>query len=178
MINSLKIGLMAGLGLLLAQQAYANPCPPGNPPTNCAPPAGAILDLDGSPVPHTYQQYSVNFTAVNTTTNLSFSFREDPAFLGLDDVSVTTGAGPNLVVNPGFELGPVGANAPTGWTYLNAFGAVAAGVVSTSRLPARAPGPTIIATARFRPMTGSLSRSQPRPAICTPSASGSTTTPT
>jgi hypothetical protein len=72
------------------------------------------------------------FTATQASTNISFSFREDPAFLGLDDVSVTTGGGPNLVVNPGFELGPLGANAPTGWTYLNAFGAVAAGVVSTN----------------------------------------------
>lgn len=61
--------------------------------------------------------------------------REDPAFLGLDDVSVTTGGGPNLITNGGFELGPVGANAPTGWTYLNAFGAIAAGVVSSDPSP-------------------------------------------
>jgi hypothetical protein len=86
-------------------------------------------------VPHSYQQYTTTFTATNTTTNLSFSFREDPAFLGLDDGSVTTGGGPNLVVNPSFELGPVGANAPTGWAYLNTFGAAAAGVVSTVSSP-------------------------------------------
>lgn len=135
MMNSLRIGLLAGLALLLAHQAYANPCPPGNPPTNCAPPTGAILDLDGTPVPHTYQQYTTSFTATLATTNVSFSMREDPAFLGLDDVSVTTGGGPNLITNGGFELGPVGANAPTGWTYLNAFGAIAAGVVSSDPSP-------------------------------------------
>ena len=135
MRNSLKLGLLIAITILFASQAYANPCPPGNPPTNCGPPAGAILDLNDTPVPHTYQQYTTSFTATNTTTNVSFSFREDPAFLGLDDVSVTTGGGANLVVNSGFELGPVGANAPTGWTYLNAFGAAAAGVVSNNSSP-------------------------------------------
>src|SRR5438067_264028 len=105
MRNSLKLGLLIAITILFASQAYANPCPPGNPPTNCGPPAGAILDLNDTPVPHTYQQYTTSFTATNTTTNVSFSFREDPAFLGLDDVSVTTGGGANLVVNSGFELG-------------------------------------------------------------------------
>ena len=41
----------------------------------------------------------------NASTNVSFSFREDPAFLGLDDVSVTTGGGPNLLTNGDFEAG-------------------------------------------------------------------------
>jgi hypothetical protein len=135
MVNSLKIGLLAGFALLLGQQAYGNPCPPGNPPTNCAPPAGAILDLNGTPVPHIYQMYTTSFTAANASTNISFSFREDPAFLGLDDVSVTTGGGPNLITNGGFEAGPLGANAPAGWTYLNSFGAGAAGVVSNTGSP-------------------------------------------
>lgn len=47
----LKLGFMAALAVVFADQAFANPCPPGNPPTNCAPPAGAILDLNGSPIP-------------------------------------------------------------------------------------------------------------------------------
>jgi hypothetical protein len=42
---------------------------------------------------------------------------------------MTTGGGPNLVLNGDFEVGPVGANAPTDWTYLNTFGAGFAGVV-------------------------------------------------
>ncbi len=121
-------------GLVFGNVAYANPCPPGNPPTNCAPPTGAILDLNGTPVPHVYTQYTVDFMATNATTNLSFSFREDPAFLSLDDVAVTNLTTSTAVplVNPGFELGPVGANDPTGWTYLNSFGVEAAGTVESN----------------------------------------------
>ena len=121
---------LAVVALLAAGQVYALPCPPGNPPTNCAPPPGAILDLDGTAIPHQYTLYSVDFMATGALTNISFAFREDPAFLFLDDVSVTTGGGPNLLTNGGFELGPANANAPTGWTYLNSFGATFAGIVS------------------------------------------------
>jgi hypothetical protein len=70
--------------------------------------------------------------ATAATTNISFAFREDPAFLSLDDVSVTTGGGPNLHLNPGFELGIVGNNAPVDWTYLNSFGATFAGMVDNN----------------------------------------------
>jgi hypothetical protein len=42
---ALKCALLTALTFFLANQAFANPCPPGNPPTNCAPPPGAILDL-------------------------------------------------------------------------------------------------------------------------------------
>ena len=126
--------MFAAAAMLLASQALANPCPPGNPPTNCAPAPGAILDLAGTAVPHEYTRYTTSFVAAATTTNLSFAFREDPAFLFLDDVSLRTGSGGNLVVNGGFESGVVGANAPVGWTYLNAFGAAAAGVVGGGAL--------------------------------------------
>jgi len=125
----LKFALLVALSLSFATSASSLPCPPGNPPTNCAPPTGAILDLHGTAVPDIYTNYTVDFTATQASTNISFSFREDPAFLFLDDVTVTTGGGPNLLTNGGFESGPSGANAPTGWTYLNAFGAAAAGVV-------------------------------------------------
>jgi hypothetical protein len=123
---------IASLTLLLAlgQQAFANPCPPGNPPTNCAPPSGpVILDLAGQAVPHQYQNYTASFVAGVATTQISFAFREDPAFLELDNVSVTTGGGPNLLTNGNFEGG--GGSVPTGWTALNAFGAVAAGHLSS-----------------------------------------------
>jgi len=36
-----------------------------------------------------YQQTVFNFTAVNATTNISFNYRQDPSFWGLDDVSLT-----------------------------------------------------------------------------------------
>jgi PEP-CTERM motif-containing protein len=129
----MRTARIASLALLLAfaQQAFANPCPPGNPPTNCAPPSGpVILDLAGQAVPHTFQPYSASFLAGVTTTQISFAFREDPSFLELDNVSVTTGGGPNLLTNGNFEGGGVlvgGVLVPTGWTALNAFGALAAG---------------------------------------------------
>jgi hypothetical protein len=40
-----------------------------------------------------------------------------------------TEPGGNLILNGGFELGPVGASAPTDWTYLNSSGASYGGVV-------------------------------------------------
>jgi hypothetical protein len=127
MRRQLTTALLALFAFLMADLALANPCPPGNPPTNCGPPSGTVvLDLAGTAVPHTYTQYTVNFVATQTSTNLSFAFREDPAFLHLDDVSLTTGGGSNLLTNPGFESGL------TGWTALNIFGAAAAGVVSGS----------------------------------------------
>ena len=132
MTNMLKPTLLAASALFLSTSALANPCPPGNPPTNCAPPAGWILDLAGEALPGVYTQYSVSFIATAATTNISFTFRDDPAFLFLDDVSVSTGGGANLLLNPGFEDGPVGASAPTNWSFLNTFGATFAGVVNNS----------------------------------------------
>ena len=117
MRNVLRCALLVLLAFSLTNQAFALLCPPGNPPTNCAPPTGAILDLNGTAIPHVYTQYSVNFVAASTSTNISFAFRDDPAFLLLDNVSVTTGGGPNLLLNSDFDLGPVGATSPrTGLT--------------------------------------------------------------
>lgn len=68
-----------------------------------------------------YQNYDFTFTATGTTTDLSFMFRNDNAYTGLDDVSVTqVGGGPNLVANGGFELGgshsaALGALLPADW---------------------------------------------------------------
>jgi hypothetical protein len=122
-------GLMwfAALTLLLGGVGQASAGPGLNEP----PPPGWILNLDGTPIPHVYTLYTVDFMATSTTTNLSFAFREDPAFLFLDDVSVTKkGGGPNLVVNGDFEMGVIGDAAPKGWTYLNMFGATFGGFVS------------------------------------------------
>ena len=72
---------------LLTTYAYADPI-------NQPPPAGpVVLDLNGTPVPHSYQTYTTSFVATAASTNISFAFREDPAFLLLDNVSVTTGGG-------------------------------------------------------------------------------------
>ena len=99
-------------------------------PVNQPPPAGpVVLDLNGTTIPHGYQFYSVSFIASSATTNISFAFREDPAFLHLDSVDVHPFfGGSNLIVNGDFELGVVGSPAPVGWTYLN-FGATSGGQV-------------------------------------------------
>ena len=110
--------------------AMANPCPPGNPPSNCGPEPGAILDLAGQPIPIIYTQYATSFIAQAPATVLRFAFRHDSGFHRLDDISVSTGSGPNLVSNPGFELGPIGEHEPLNWTYRNPFGAGAGGIVS------------------------------------------------
>lgn len=123
---TLAVTLLAASAILATHQAYAA----GN---NDPPPAGpVILDLAGQAVPTTYTQYTTSFVAGTTSNFISFAFREDPAFLSLDDVSVTTGGGPNLILNGGFELGPLGASAPTDWTYLNTFGAAAGGTVEAN----------------------------------------------
>ena len=111
------------LALALSTQAFAA----GN--NNPAPAGPVVLDLAGTAVPQSYTQYTTSFVAGTTSTDLSFAFREDPAFISLDDIVLTTGGGANLVVNGGFESGVVGDNAPVGWTYLNVFGASAAGTV-------------------------------------------------
>jgi hypothetical protein len=131
--NVLRCSFLAALALLFGSgHAFATAI-------NDAPPTGAILDLDGTAIPHSYQQYTVDFQATATTTNLSFALREDPAFLFLDDVtmgqcatSACSSVGSNLVLNGGFESGPLGANAPADWTYLNTFGATFAGVVENN----------------------------------------------
>jgi len=131
MNQTLKCVVLATSAFLLVSEASGLPCPPGNPPTNCAPPPGWILDLAGGPVNHTlgpagYTHYTQNFTAGAATTNISFALREDPAFLLLDDVSVTLqGGGPELIQNGGFESGL------TNWIALNTFGATFAGFVNT-----------------------------------------------
>ena len=120
-----RFASLTALAFLFASHAFANPCPPGNPPTNCAPPTGAILDLNGTAIPHgsTLTHYTVDFQATQSTTNLSFAFREDPAFLILDNVSVSTGGGPNLLTNGNFESGA------SNWIFLNTFGATFQGQV-------------------------------------------------
>jgi hypothetical protein len=60
---------------------------------NQPPPAGAILDLAGTPIPGNgsgtvFQNYSVNFVATLTNTQITFAFREDPDYLAVENFSV------------------------------------------------------------------------------------------
>lgn len=101
-------------------------------PSNSPPPTGpVILNLSGTLIPHTYKVYTATFVATSTSTNLSFAFRDDPAYLELSSVSVTTGSGSNLVSNGNFSSGTVGGSAPTGWTYLNYSGVSNTGVLKS-----------------------------------------------
>ncbi len=111
-----------------------------DPGANNPPPAGAILDLSGTPVPgggnQTYQQYSVSFVATLTSTTITFAFREDPAFLFFSSPSVVDTADPevNLLTNADFSGGTDTSNGntstPVGWNYANQYGALAGGVLN------------------------------------------------
>jgi hypothetical protein len=101
---------------------------------NNPPPSGAILDLNGQTVNHgAATTESVSFTADLSSTDITFAFREDPAFISFSDVTLTnttTGSSTNLITNGDFSSGS-GEN-PTGWTFANVYGAYASGVVSDS----------------------------------------------
>jgi hypothetical protein len=105
-----------------------------DPGTNNPPPAGAILDLNGMPIPTAYQQYTVSFIAGIANTAITFAFRNDPSFTSFANASVkdVTGEipGPNLLLNSDFSLGTVGST-PVDWTYANIYGATYGGVVES-----------------------------------------------
>jgi hypothetical protein len=135
------LGRVTALALAFAAVALAQTVSWANP-TNVPPPVGAILDLSGTPVPgggnSTYQHYTVNFLGALTSTDITFAFREDPAFLFFTDASVTDLSHPsgNLLTNGNFQGGTFTSNgnsqAPVGWTYANVFGATFGGVVDTA----------------------------------------------
>lgn len=103
--------------------------PASSDPHNQPPPAGAILDLAGTPViSGVYTQYTVNFTASLANTDVTFAFRNDPGYTYFDDASitdVTTGSSLNLFTNGGFDTGSLSP-----WTYDNVYGAPFGGTVT------------------------------------------------
>lgn len=125
--NSLRYAVaaaLAGTAMAFAGTAMANQPPPAG---------NVIYSLTGQAISSTYQMATVNFNAGTTNTNLAFAFREDPAFLELSNVQMvdmTTGSSTNLVVNGNFSSVGSGSQ-PTGWSYLNQFGASYGGVVSS-----------------------------------------------
>ncbi len=127
--------------LLVAGQAFATA-------NNNSAPAGAILDLGGGETGTAAQtvnhgapiQESVSFTAALTSTQITFAFREDPAYIYFGNVSLvnTTTSSGNLLTNGTFSSGtyvdpisttdPLGNNSvPNGWSYANVYGAGAQG---------------------------------------------------
>src|ERR1700719_2150742 len=129
--------------VLLVFAAPAQTPPPqtikADPGTNNPPPAGAILDLSGTPIPGggnaNYQHYTVNFNAGITNTAITFAFRDDPAQISFANASVVdlTTESENLLTNGNFSGGVYTNNGnsstPDGWTYANIYGAQAGGGV-------------------------------------------------
>lgn len=121
-MNKTKTLLLSGLAaaVMLAGQAYASP-------SNLPPPPGWILSLDGGALPLSgYTQYTTSFTATQAMTNITFAFRDDPAFIFFDNAFVADTSSPatNLLSNSGFETGDL-----TDWSYLNQYGAAFGGQV-------------------------------------------------
>lgn len=106
---------------------------------NDPPPSGAILDLNGLPIPHNAaQQYTVDFMAGVANTAITFAFRDDPGYISFSDASVinlTAGSG-NLLTNGDFSGGTYtssgNAYTPVGWAYANIYGASYGGGISSS----------------------------------------------
>lgn len=105
--------------------------------TNEPPPLGAILDLNGQPIPHsTPQLYTVDFNAGVADTAITFAFRDDPYLISFSDASVinlSATGNTNLLTNGDFSGGTYTSNGnsatPVGWTYANIYGANDGGVV-------------------------------------------------
>ena len=88
--------------------------------------------IAGNTTAQNYTLYTYNYTATQTQTYLTFQFRQDPAFWGLDDISVKNSAGTNLVANGGFETGNLSSWTLIGQQGLNAAGTVSGGTVGTA----------------------------------------------
>jgi PEP-CTERM motif len=118
------------IGLLLASAATLGWSTPVAA-QNYAPPAGAILDLNGLSLPvDSPTLYSATFTGDNGETPLTFLFRDDYAnivFSNVVLVDVTTGSLTNLLVSGNFSGSLSGKvhtsngnpDTPTGWTFIN-----------------------------------------------------------
>jgi hypothetical protein len=92
--------------------------PPQAKAQNYGPPSGAILDLAGDAITGSFHEYTVNFTATLTASDITFLFRNDPGFTAATDFSIvddTTSSG-NLFNDGSFQGGTVGGN-PVGWNY-------------------------------------------------------------
>ena len=114
--HALRRALLALFLLGLASLAAAQ---------NLPPPPNPILNLNGQVLPTAYTQYTATFTAVSTSTYVTFNFRDDPAFIYFSNVSLVdqTASGPNLLADGNFASGT------TGWNVINPFGAAYSGTV-------------------------------------------------
>ena len=138
-LPNLTHGTSAAL-LLFAAFAGLNTGSASATAMNNPPPVGAILDLGGSETGTAAQTInhgsavteSVSFTGGVTSTNITFAFREDPAYISFSNVMLvdTTNPSGNLITNGDFSSGS--GNNATNWSFVNVYGAAASGVVSSS----------------------------------------------
>ena len=76
--------------------------------------------------PLSWTKYTFNYTAPNVTAaKLTFSFRNDPGYWYLDDVSVTNSSGGQLLSNGDFEQGTL-----VNWVYCNPSNATFSGAIT------------------------------------------------
>lgn len=143
-VRALSIASLPLVLLCAAAPAFATA-------VNNSPPAGAILDLGGGETGTAAQavnhgapvQESVSFTAGLSSTQITFAFREDPAFILFGNASLVdnTTSSANLLTNGDFSGGtyadPVSAtdpygnsSVPNGWSYANVYGAAAQGGIT------------------------------------------------
>jgi hypothetical protein len=112
--RSCFVGLIAALAIITANHASAQ---------NLAAPVSGleILDLAGGSIDTSTHAYSADFSATTALSTVTFTFRQDPGFFLLSDVTVTDLTNPsgNLLVNGDFSVGA--PTAPGGgvpdWTY-------------------------------------------------------------
>lgn len=131
-MRAIRVLSLAVVSLLLASGAALAQ-------NNDPPPSGAILDLNGLPIPHNAaQQYTVDFVAGVANTAITFAFRDDPNSIQFSDASVInlTAGGGNLLTNGDFSGGIYtssgNAYTPVGWTYANIYGAIDGGEISSA----------------------------------------------
>ena len=78
-----------------------------------------------------WTQYTYTVVATESTSSMTFLFRQDPAYWHLDSVSVKKGAGPNLLTNGDFSSNPFAINRTSGpWRFVGQPGLNAAGAWS------------------------------------------------
>ncbi len=127
-----KLLCKQSLAVLLVSAAMSGPSAFAQASNN-PPPSGAILDLAGQPIDHgTAATESVSFTANLSNTDITFAFREDPAFIAFSDVALTdttTGSLTNLILNGDFASGS--GSSATDWIYANIYGATYGGQLAS-----------------------------------------------
>lgn len=103
--------------------------------------ADVIADINGSTVggvttaENQWQNYVFTFAATQAVTTIGLLIRNDPNFMGLDNLSVTsTPSGANLLTNPDLETAPDANSglAPSGWYTIGTQGLNAHGVWENS----------------------------------------------